>query len=105
MRQWPQHRSTRHEEPHSSNARSRRLDRLGNSGNPRHLGTASAEGREAAEPEQGRITQATAAPEGAEMSTIDEIMGAIGRHGDDCIREGADLRKEPSLLDMTGGMP
>ena len=39
------------------------------------------------------------------MSTIDEIMGAIGRHGDDCIREGADLRKEPSLLDMTGGMP
>jgi uncharacterized MAPEG superfamily protein len=22
------------------------------------------------------------------MSTIDEIMGAIGRHGDDCIRDG-----------------
>lgn len=57
------------------------------------MGTASAEWREAAEPEQGRITQATAAPEGAEMSTIDEIMGAIGRHGDDCIRD-ADAASE-----------
>lgn len=52
------------------------------------MGTAGTEGCEAAEPEQGRITQTTAAPEGAEMSTINEIMGAVWRHGDDCIRDG-----------------